>query len=255
MGRLIVNLIRESPDAELADAVEVAGNPTLGRDAGEVAGGAPLGVTVGDDYAAVASPDAVALDFTLADAALAHLRTAVDRKAPIVIGTTGFTAEQRAEAERIASSTRAVIAPNMSVGVNVLRKLVVDAARLLGPDFDPEIVELHHKMKVDAPSGTAVALGRDIAGAIGRDLDHDGVFGRKGTTGERRASEIGVMALRGGDAVGDHTVYFVGFGERLELTHRASNRECLARGAVRAGIWLAGQPQPGLYTMADVLGF
>jgi 4-hydroxy-tetrahydrodipicolinate reductase len=255
MGRLIINLIRVNPDAELVGAVEVSGNSAVGTDAGETAGGLPLGVIISDDYAAVATPDAVALDFTLADAAIEHLRTAAAKKVPIVIGTTGFSSEQRAEAERIAPETRAVIAPNMSVGVNVLRKIVADAAQLLGPDFDPEIVELHHKMKVDAPSGTAVALGRDIADAIGRDLDRDGVFGRHGMTGKRKPDEIGVMTLRGGDAVGDHTVYFVGFGERLELTHRATNRECLARGAVRAGVWLARQTQPGLYTMADVLGF
>lgn len=255
MGRLIVNLIRGEPAAELVGAVEAAGSPAVGKDAGEVAGGAALGVTIGDDYDAAATPEAVALDFTVADAAMEHLRTAVAKKAPIVIGTTGFSAEQRAEAGRIAPATRAVIAPNMSVGVNVLRKLVADAARLLGPGFDPEIVELHHRMKVDAPSGTAIALGRDVAAALGRDLDRDGVFGRHGMTGKRTDDEIGVMTLRGGDAVGDHTVYFVGFGERLELTHRASNRECLARGAVRAGLWLAKQTTPGLYTMADVLGF
>ncbi|MGH7821145.1 MAG: 4-hydroxy-tetrahydrodipicolinate reductase, partial [Candidatus Binatia bacterium] len=174
--------------------------------------------------------------------------------AAIVIGTTGFSAGDRSEAERIAPATRAIIAPNMSVGVNVLLRLVAEAAKLLGREFDPEIVELHHRMKVDAPSGTAMALAGAVAGALGRDLERSGVFGRKGLIGKRKDDELGVVALRGGDAVGDHTVYFVGLGERLELTHRAQSRECLARGAVRAGVWLARQTKPGLYSMADVLG-
>jgi 4-hydroxy-tetrahydrodipicolinate reductase len=142
----------------------------------------------------------------------------------------------------------------MSVGANVLLKLVADAAHLLGPGFDGEISELHHRMKVDAPSGTAIALARAVANATGRELERSQVSARQGMTGKRRDDEIGVMALRGGDVVGDHTVYFLGQGERLELTHRAQSRECLARGAVRAGLWLGEQRKPGLYTMADVLG-
>ena len=254
MGRLIVNGIRESADADLAAAIEAEGHPAVGRDAGEVAGGAALGVEVTTDYAAAATPDTVTLDFTVAEAALGHLSTAAASGAGIVIGTTGFTPEARAEAERLAPKTRTLIAPNMSVGVNVLLRIVEEAARLLGGEFDPEIVEIHHRMKVDAPSGTALALAERVARALGRDLERDGVFGRKGVIGKRQPNEVGVMAVRGGDAVGDHTVYFVGQGERLELTHRAQSRECLALGAVRAGIWLARQTKPGLYTMADALG-
>ena len=254
MGRLIVSLVRDSADAELAGAVEAAGHATIGRDAGEVSDGRPLGVSITSDYAAVAAPDTVTLDFTAAEAALDHLRTAVAKRAAIVIGTTGFSPAEREEAERIAPQTRAIIAPNMSVGVNVLLRLVADAARLLGDGFDPEIVELHHRLKADAPSGTAIALGRAAATALGRDLDRDGVYGRKGLVGKRTDAEIGVVALRGGDAIGDHTVYFIGAGERLELTHRAQSRDCLARGAVRAGVWLSRQKRPGLYSMADVLG-
>ena len=254
MGRLIVNLIRDDPAATLAGAVEAEGHPGAGRDAGEVAGGAPLGVAIATDYAAVAAPDTVTLDFTIADAALDHLRTAVAKRAGIVIGTTGFSEAESREARALAEKTRAIIAANMSVGVNVLLQLVADAARLLGPAFDPEISEIHHRMKVDAPSGTALALARAVAAASGRDLERSRVSARDGMTGKRRDDELGVMALRGGDVVGDHTVFFLGHGERVELTHRAQSRECLARGAVRAGIWLAAQSKPGLYSMADVLG-
>ena len=254
MGRLIINLIRDDAGAVLAGAVEAEGHPAIGRDAGEVAGGAPLGVAIGADYAAVAAPDTVTLDFTIAPAALAHLKTAAKKQAAIVIGTTGFSEAESREARALGEKTRTIIAANMSVGVNVLLKLVADAARLVGPSFDPEISEVHHRMKVDAPSGTALALARAVAEATGRDLEGSRVSARDGMTGKRRDDELGVMALRGGDVVGDHTVYFLGHGERLELTHRAQSRECLARGAVRAGIWLARQKKPGLYSMADVLG-
>ncbi len=213
-----------------------------------------LGVPVVADYAAVAAPDTVTLDFTIASGALAHLRTAAANGAAIVVGTTGFSEEERREAHELAVKTRTIIAANMSVGVNVLLKLVADATRLLGPAFDPEVSEVHHRMKVDAPSGTAVALARAVATASGRDLARSQVSAREGMIGKRRDEEIGVMALRGGDVVGDHTVYFLGHGERLELTHRSQSRECLARGALRAGIWLSRQTRPGLYSMADVLG-
>ena len=254
MGRLIVGLIRETEGATLVGAVEAEGHTALGRDAGELAGGGALGVNLGADYASVAKPDTVTLDFTIAPAALAHLRTASETGAAIVIGTTGFSAEESREARALAANTRTIIAANMSVGVNVLLKLVADAARLLGSGFDCEISEVHHRMKVDAPSGTAITLARAIANETGRELGRSQVSARQGMIGRRRDDEIGVMALRGGDAVGDHTVYFLGQGERLELTHRAQSRECLARGAVRAGLWLSQQTKPGLYTMADVLG-
>ncbi|MGH7960533.1 MAG: 4-hydroxy-tetrahydrodipicolinate reductase, partial [Candidatus Binatia bacterium] len=175
------------------------------------------------------------------------------RRAAIVIGTTGFSAAQRTEAEQIAHKTRALIAPNMSIGVNVLLKVVADVARILQDGFDPEIVEIHHRFKVDAPSGTALALGRAIATAQGKDFEQQTALARQGITGQRPTEQIGIMALRGGDVVGDHTVIFAGFGERLELTHRAQSRECLARGALRAALWLPQQP-PGLYSMKEVLG-
>ena len=253
MGKALVSLIAQTPGAQLAGAVESAGHPAVGKDAGEVAGAGTRGVPIATDFAALATPDAVALDFTNAAAALEHLRIAVRQQSPIVIGSTGFSPEQQAELDTLAPQTRSVIASNMSAGVTVLLRLVREAALALGPDFDPEIVEMHHKLKVDAPSGTALSLARAVAGATGRTLATDAVYGREGILGPRKQPELGILALRGGDVVGDHTVIFAGMGERLELTHRAQSRDCLARGAVRAGLWLVRQA-PGRYSMADVLG-
>jgi 4-hydroxy-tetrahydrodipicolinate reductase len=251
MGRLVVRLAAAEPEARLVGAVEAAGHPAVGRDAGEVAGIPPLGLTVTDAYAPAAG--SVTLDFTAPAGALAHLEAAAAAGAAIVVGTTGFTAAERARAEVLARRTRAVIAPNMSVGVNVLEGLVRAAARALGRDFDVEIVEVHHRLKRDAPSGTALRLGEVAAEATGGRLESRARFGREGEPGPRTDAEIGILGVRGGDAVGDHTVFFLGSGERLELTHRAQSRECLARGALRAALWVARQPT-GLYTMRDVLG-
>lgn len=253
MGRTLVSLIHRHPDASLHAAVESPGHVELGNDAGILAGVGSLGVPVVDDYARVVAPETVTLDFSAPTATLAHLRAAVARGAAMVIGTTGFDHGEAAEIDRLAPQTRCVIAANMSVGVNVLLKLVAAAATALGPGFDAEIVEMHHRMKVDAPSGTALALGRALAAALGRDLETEARFGRHGQVGRRTDREIGIMALRGGDVVGDHTVYLAGTGERLELTHRSQSRDCLAAGAIRAGLWLAPQP-PGRYSMSDVLG-
>jgi 4-hydroxy-tetrahydrodipicolinate reductase len=253
MGKLLVTLVHEHHEARLVGAIEAAGHPAIGKDAGEAAGIGTIGVKVTSDYANVAKPDTVTLDFTVPEAALEHLRVAVTKGAAIAIGTTGFAAGQRAEAEELARQTRSIIAPNMSIGVNVLQKVVADVARILKEGFDPEIVEIHHRFKADAPSGTALALGRTIAAAQGKDFDRVVKLARQGITGQRTDEEIGIVALRGGDAVGDHTVFFTGFGERLELTHRAQSRECLARGALRAALWLPHQP-PGLYSMKEVLG-
>lgn len=254
MGRALCAVIGETPGAVLAGAVEAPGSPFVGSDAGEVAGLATAGVAIVDDYAAVAAADTVALDFTAPAATLAHLRTAVAAGAAIAIGTTGFDPAEAAELAELAPRTRCLVAPNMSVGVAVLDRVIYEAALALGEDFDAEIVEMHHRLKVDAPSGTALALARTVAAAKGRDLATDAVYGREGQVGRRTDREIGVLALRGGGVVGDHTVILAGAAERLELTHRAQSRECLARGAVRAGAWLIGQP-PGRYEMGDVLGF
>lgn len=254
MGRSLIALTASDPELKLVGAIEAEGVPFVGTDAGEVAGVGALGVRVSTDYAAIARPDSVALDFTNAEVALTHLREAVGRQAPIVIGSTGFNADQQREVDELAPRTRAVVAANMSVGVNVLLQLVRSAARALGDAFDPEIVEIHHRMKIDSPSGTALALGRALAGELGRDLTSSGVYGREGVIGKRTEKEVGVMALRGGDVIGDHTVLFIGMGERLELTHRAQSRDCLARGALRAAKWLGAKKEPGRYSMADVLG-
>lgn len=252
MGRLLVQLVLEEPSARLVGTVEAPGHPALGRDAGEIAGLASAGVPLVDTY--VPPTDSVTLDFTSPAAALRHIEIAAAAGAAIVVGTTGFTPEERSRAEAAAVRTRAVIAPNMSVGVAVLERLVESAVGALGPAFDVEIVEIHHRQKRDAPSGTALRLGEIAANAQGRPLQGRASFGREGQPGPRKAQELGILGVRGGDVVGDHTVYLLGAGERLELTHRAQSRECLARGGLRAALWLAGQ-RPGLYGMRDVLGF
>jgi len=252
MGRLLIALAAADPAYRITGALEAPGAATLGRDAGEAAGIGRLGVAITDDYVALARPDTVTLDFTSATASLAHLEVAAANGAAIVIGSTGFTPELDARARAIAPRTRTVIAPNMSVGVNVLMRIVAEVAKII-PDFDAEVIEIHHRTKVDAPSGTALALGRTIAAARGVDFAGNAIYGREGITGVRERDRIAVLAMRAGDAVGDHTVIFGGQGERLELTHRAQSRDALARGALRAAAWLERQP-PGLYSMREVLG-
>jgi 4-hydroxy-tetrahydrodipicolinate reductase len=252
MGRLLIAMASRDPAHKIVGAIEARGNGAIGSDAGELAGVGSLGLKITDDYAALAKPDTVTMDFTTAVASMEHLEVASKAGAAIVIGSTGFTPEMEARARTLAARTRAVIAPNMSVGVNVLMKLVGEAAKILG-GFDAEVLEIHHGTKVDAPSGTAIALGRSVAESRGLDFSKSAVFGREGITGVRPADRIGVLALRAGDAVGDHTVIFGGLGERLELIHRAQSRESLARGALRAAAWIEQQP-PGLYSMREVLG-
>jgi 4-hydroxy-tetrahydrodipicolinate reductase len=251
MGRLLVQLVLEEPTAELVGAVEAPGHPAVGRDAGEVAGLAAAGVPIVDRYAP--PKDSVTLDFTSPAATLKHLELAAEAGAGIVVGTTGLTPEERTKAEKLAAKTRAVIAPNMSVGVAVLERLVESAVKALGPSFDVEVVEIHHKLKKDSPSGTALKLGEVAADAQGKPLQGRATFGREGQIGARKQEEVGVFGVRGGDVVGDHTVFLLGAGERLELTHRSQSRECLARGGLRAALWLAKQ-KPGVYGMREVLG-
>jgi 4-hydroxy-tetrahydrodipicolinate reductase len=254
MGRLVIALCREEPGLRIAGAVEAPCHPGLGQDAGAVADGHELGLRIQEDLASIARRDHVVVDFTgVPDAAVRHAAVAVDRGAALVVGTTGFDVRQREELDALATRTRSVVAANFSVGVTVLSELVTLAARLLDPSFEPEIVELHHHSKKDAPSGTALALARAIATARRIDFDDAARLAREGLVGERPRDEIGIVALRAGDAVGDHTVVFGGLGERVELIHRAQSRECLARGALRAACWVADQ-RPGLYSMRDVLG-
>jgi 4-hydroxy-tetrahydrodipicolinate reductase len=252
MGRILVALASRDPAHKIAGALEAHGNRAIGSDAGVLAGVGPLGVKITDDYAALARPDTVTLDFTTAAASIEHLEVASKAGAAIVIGATGFTPEMETRARELAAKTRTVIAPNMSVGVNVLAKIVAEVAAIL-PDFDAEVIEIHHRTKIDAPSGTALSLGKAIASARNVDFASNAVFGREGITGVRPDGNIAVLSIRAGDAVGDHTVIFGGQGERLELIHRAQSRDSLARGALRAAGWLVSR-KPGLYTMRDVLG-
>ena len=252
MGRLLIALASRDPSHKIVGALEAHGNSAIGFDAGELAGIGALEVKVSDDYPALAQPDTVTLDFTTAVASMEHLEVASKAGAAIVIGSTGFTPEMESRARELAAKTRTVIAPNMSMGVNVLAKIVAEVAAIL-PDFDAEVIEIHHRTKIDAPSGTAISLGKAIASARGADFASNAIYGREGITGVRPDGKIAVLAMRAGDAVGDHTVIFGGQGERLELIHRAQSRDSLARGAIRAAGWVVSQ-KPGLYTMRDVLG-
>jgi 4-hydroxy-tetrahydrodipicolinate reductase len=254
MGSRIAAAVRAEPDLRIAAATERPDSPHIGRDAGVVAGIGEAGVPVsGAIDEALARGVDVAIDFTAAPAAVKHAQACARAKVALVIGTTGFSAEQKATLAECAKQTALLVAPNMSVGVNVLFRLVAEAARALGPAYEVEIVEMHHRAKKDAPSGTALKLAEAAAKGLDLDLQKAGVYQRHGDTGGRRPGTIGIQALRGGDVVGDHTVHFLADGERLELTHRATSRDNFARGAIRAAKFVAGKPA-GLYDLQDVLG-
>jgi len=253
MGSRIVALACETPGVRLVAALEAAGHRALGADAGETAGVARTGVPLTGDAAGVITAGRVLVEFSTPAATLEHLRIAAAAGARAVIGTTGFSAGQREEIAALGRQAPIMLAPNMSVAVTLAFKLLPLMARALGDEYDVEITEIHHRFKKDAPSGTAAHMAELIAEALGRDLGKVGVYGRQGLPGERPAREIGVMSLRSGDVVGEHTVSFGSLGERLELTHRAHSRDTFARGALRAARWIVHQP-PGLYSMADVLG-
>ncbi|RKH35611.1 4-hydroxy-tetrahydrodipicolinate reductase [Corallococcus sicarius] len=255
MGSTLLRLARDASDLQLVGATARPGSPAAGQDAGLVARlGAALDVAVADDLgrALDAAKADVVVDFTSAEASLAHARACAERGVALVVGSTGFTPEAHAALQAHAKVVPIVAAPNMSVGVNLVIRMAAELARVLGPSFDVEVLEAHHRMKKDAPSGTALRLAEVLADALGRTRE-DLTFAREGQTGARPPGEIGVQALRGGDVVGEHTVYFFGEGERIELTHRATNRDQFALGALRAARWVAGRA-PGLYDMADVLG-
>ncbi|HUX64718.1 4-hydroxy-tetrahydrodipicolinate reductase [Sulfuricella sp.] len=252
MGRALLEAVAQAPDMRLAAALERKGSPFVGRDAGELFG-APCGVSISEDTAIALAGCHALIDFTRPEATLDHLKACRELGINIVIGTTGFSAEQK---ELIADAGRdigVVFAPNMSVGVNLSLKLLDMAARVLNEGYDIEIVEAHHRHKVDAPSGTALRMGEVVANALGRNLAECAVYGREGVTGERSPSTIGFATVRGGDIVGDHTVLFAGTGERIEITHKASSRATFALGALRAARFLA-QRGKGLFDMQDVLG-
>lgn len=252
MGRAIIQAIAANRSIELSGAIEREDSPLLGRDAGESAGIDRLNVKITSDRTKALKKADVIIDFSAPDVAIKSLEDAVTLKKAIVIGTTGFSHHQREAIRDLAPKTRTVMAPNMSVGVNLLFKLVEEASRVL-TDYDIEIVEAHHRHKKDAPSGTAVRIAEVIASSLGRDLEKVAVYERKGIVGERRPEEIGIQSIRAGDIVGDHTVIYGGPGERVEITHRASSRETFAVGAVRAAVWVVDKPD-ALYDMQDVLG-
>lgn len=254
MGRMILSLAAAQPERfAIAGAVEYAGHPLCGRPLAELIPGAPASVTL--EAAPPANPPAgaVAIHFSSPEASLEHLEWSVRHGVPTLIGTTGLTTEQRTTMEAIGDRVAVLVTPNTSTGVNVLFWLTEQATRLLGPDYDIEIIEMHHHHKKDAPSGTARGLAEAALRARGGDYERDLVHGRHGLVGERTRGEIGMHAVRGGDVVGDHTVILATPGERIELTHRASTRETFARGALKAAAWLSGRPA-GRYSMNDVLG-
>jgi 4-hydroxy-tetrahydrodipicolinate reductase len=253
MGGAVVRALQQSAGFKLAAAIDRSGSPRLGKDAGEISGAGHLGVAVTDRIDSFLKLNTVIIDFTRPAASLGFVRAAAEKRVPIVIATTGFDERQLAEIKRLSRRTPALISANTSLGVNVLVSLLGKAAKMLGDDYDVEIVEAHHRFKKDAPSGTAWALGRSVAHALGRDLQEVAVNGRKGIVGERGKKEIALLSVRAGDIVGEHTVIFGGIGERLEFIHRAHSRDTFARGALRAAQWLA-KKRPGIYGMQDVLG-
>ncbi|MBW6510941.1 MAG: 4-hydroxy-tetrahydrodipicolinate reductase [Desulfuromonadaceae bacterium] len=253
MGGRIVALATESADLQVIGAVEMAGHARLGEDAGSVAGCGALDVKIVDSLETALADADMLIDFTWPEVTLSNAAVCEKLGKAMIVGTTGMNPEQRRKIERIAQTVPVVFAPNMSVGVNLCFKVLKDIAATLGDAFDVEIVELHHNKKKDSPSGTAVRMGEIVADALGRDYPQVANYHREGMCGERSVEEIGMQTVRGGDIVGEHTVYFVGMGERIELTHRAMSRDMFARGAIRAAAWLGGKPE-GLYDMQDVLG-
>lgn len=253
MGRALIQALADIEGAALGAALEHVGSPLLGQDATALAGLPPRGIQIGPDATAALSACDVAIDFSSPQATVQHAKLAAERGIPLVVGTTGLAEADEGALAQAGARIPLVYAANFSVGMNLLADLVGRAASKLGPDFDIEIAEMHHRHKVDAPSGSALMLGRAAASGRGVDMDEVAVRGRDGVTGARRDGAIGFASLRGGDVPGDHTVIFAGEGERLELTHRAGGRAIFARGAVRAALWAVGKPA-GLYSMRDVLG-
>lgn len=253
MGKMLIEAIEASKDAELSAAIEHPESSLIGADAGELAGIGKKGIIIVNDIAQVKDQFDVLIDFTAPKATINNARFCAEHGKGIVIGTTGFTQEELRELEGLQSQLPMIKAANYSTGVNLSLKLLEMAAEVLGDDVDIEIVEAHHRHKVDAPSGTALAMGEAIADTLKRDLNKVAVYGREGQTGARDRDTIGFATVRGGDVVGDHTAMFMADGERLEITHKASSRMAFARGAVRAAAWLIGKDK-GLYSMRDVLG-
>jgi 4-hydroxy-tetrahydrodipicolinate reductase len=252
MGRMLIETVLNDTDARLAGALDRPGAPQLGQDAGAFLG-KTTGVVLTDDIERVFADADFLIDFTRPEGTMPHLEAALRHNVKMIVGTTGFDDAQKAQLRAAGEEIGIVFAPNMSVGVNVTMKLLEFAAKQFAEGYDIEIIEAHHRHKVDAPSGTALAMGEVIAGALGRDLKDCAVYGREGVTGERDPSTIGFSAIRGGDIVGDHTVLFAGIGERIEITHKSASRLSYAQGALRAARFLAGR-DAGFFDMQDVLG-
>lgn len=253
MGGRVIHVIKEASSMELCRAIERPDHPSIGVDIGEIIGLGEIGIPLEGRLESKERGGDVIINFTNPHASLECLEFAKERGMAIVIGTTGLNPGQMERVRELSKSTRCVLSPNMSVGMNLMFRVVQEVAQVLGPEYDVEILEAHHHLKKDSPSGTAVKLGELIAKATGRDFNQVGVYGRKGMVGERTKEEIGMQVIRAGDIVGEHTVLFGGIGERLEIIHRAHSRDNFARGAVRAALWVVNQPN-GLYDVQDVLG-
>ncbi len=253
MGGRIIHMIHQSKGVTLAAAFEHPEHPGVNRDVGQVVGLGETGIKIARSLEEIMDLGDVIIDFTAPEATLENIRKASPRGVSMVIGTTGITGDNLRELTELAKSIRCVMAPNMSVGVNVMFRIAAEMAKFLGKDYDMEILEVHHRLKKDAPSGTAMRLAQILADSVDRNLEKVAVYQRKGMIGQRNDEEIGIQTWRAGDITGEHTVMFGGIGERLELTHRAHNRDNFARGAVRAATWVVNQPA-GLYDMQDVLG-
>lgn len=251
MGQMLIEAVSASTDCRLAGALDVASSPSLGLDAAAFSGRVS-GVLINSDIRQGLKDSGVLIDFTRPEGTMAHLAVCRELGVKLVIGTTGFSEAQKAEIAAAAQDIAIVMAPNMSVGVNVTLKLLEMAAKALSTGYDIEIIEAHHRHKVDAPSGTALKMGEVIAGALGRDLKDCAVYAREGVTGERDPSSIGFATIRGGDIVGDHTVLFAGIGERIEISHKSSSRATYAQGSLRAARFLDDKAS-GLFDMFDVL--
>ncbi len=253
MGSRITALSREYPELKLTGAFEKKGHGAIGKDIGLFVGIGEMGIKISDSLEDIIDNTDVIIDFTTPNATKENVKLASQKSKAIVIGTTGFSRDDMKEIEPYVKTIPCVMASNMSMGVNLLLKVLQDIAKVLGNEYDVEIVEAHHRLKKDAPSGTALKMAQVIADALGRNLDSAAVYARKGLIGERTKKEIGIQTIRAGDIVGEHTVLFGGLGERIEITHKVSSRDTFARGALKATLWISGKPA-GLYDMQDVLG-
>ncbi len=252
MGKMIAQGVVTQNDMQLVGAIEYSGHPRLGEDVGEVAGVGTIGVPISNNLSEILDEADVVIEFTAPSASIEHLRNVVDAGKTMVLATTGFTEDELAEVRELAQNIPCVMAPNMSVGVNVMLQAIQLVAKALGDDYDVEVIEAHHNQKADSPSGTALRIAEVLAEALDRNLAEVGVYGRHGIVGARPEKEIGIHAIRGGDISGDHTVLYAGAGERIEITHRAHTREAFAKGAIRAARWVVNAPK-GLHDISEVL--